>query len=154
MPKEKGGPKAPLSVTGNRSSSVRRLYSIQCSAPVAVLNRRSGRRSRESADGQISLHRLPERRAVALHRPILAAAGNLDCQRLEPATDLSGAMAATMEGLAADAWQAEGTADYGSVFVQRAGERRLLMLTPQDSYDTTPQSFNPFRSQRHERNVP
>jgi hypothetical protein len=24
-------------------------------------------------------------------------------------------------------------------------ERRLLMLTPQDPYGTTPQSFNPFR---------
>src|ERR1700722_3433476 len=67
------------------------------------------------------------------------------CQRLEPATDLCGAMTATIACLAADGWQAEGPADYGSVFVQRAGERRLLMLTPRDPYETAAQSFSPFR---------
>ena len=69
----------------------------------------------------------------------------LDCQRLEPATDLSVAMAATIARLAADGWQAEGSAQYGSVFVHRAGERRLLMLTERDPYSTTVQSFSPFR---------
>ncbi len=48
----------------------------------------------------------------------------IEVQRLEPASDLSGAMAATIERLAADGWQAEGSADYGSVFVQRAGNRQ------------------------------
>jgi hypothetical protein len=31
------------------------------------------------------------------------------------------------------------------VFIRREAERRLLMLTPRDPYDTTSQSFNPFR---------
>ena len=69
----------------------------------------------------------------------------IEVQRLDPAADLFGAMAATIERLAADGWQAEGSADYGSVFVHRAGERRLLMLTQRDPYDTAVQSFSPFR---------
>jgi len=69
----------------------------------------------------------------------------VECQRLEPAADLSGAMEATIERLSDDGWHAEGTAEYGFVFVRRAAERRLLMLTPRDPYSTTLQSFNPFR---------
>jgi hypothetical protein len=69
----------------------------------------------------------------------------LDCQRLEPAADLSGAMAATLDRLAADGWQAEATPEYGFVFIRRDGERRLLALTPGDPYEATPQSFSPFR---------
>jgi hypothetical protein len=68
----------------------------------------------------------------------------IEVQRLNPAADLSGAMTATIKRLAADGWQAEGTADYGSVFVHRAGERRLLTLTQRDPYDTAVQSFSPF----------
>lgn len=71
----------------------------------------------------------------------------LDCQRLEPAADLSGAMAATIERLAADGWQAEATPVYGFVFVRCEAERRLLMLTPRDPYSTVAQSFSPFGSQ-------
>jgi hypothetical protein len=33
----------------------------------------------------------------------------LECQRLEPAADLSGAIAATIERLAGEGWHAEGT---------------------------------------------
>jgi hypothetical protein len=69
----------------------------------------------------------------------------IDCQRLDPAADLSGAMAATIERLEGDGWQAEGTAEYGFVFIRREGERRLLMLTERDPYSTTVQSFSPFR---------
>jgi hypothetical protein len=58
----------------------------------------------------------------------------LDCQRLEPAADLSGAMAAAIERLAGDGWQVEATPEYGFVFVRRETERRLLMLTPRDPY--------------------
>ncbi len=68
----------------------------------------------------------------------------LECQRLEAAADLVGAMTATITRLAADRWQAEGTAQYGFVFIRRETERRLL--TPRDPYDTAPQSFSPFRS--------
>jgi hypothetical protein len=70
----------------------------------------------------------------------------LDCQRLEPAADLSGAMATAIDRLAAEGWEAEATPEYGFVFVRRDGERRLLMLTPRDPYNTAAQSFDPFRS--------
>jgi hypothetical protein len=69
----------------------------------------------------------------------------IEVQRLEPASDLSGAMAATIERLSGEGWQAEGTLEYGFVFIRRAGERRLLMLTERDPYSTTVQSFSPFR---------
>jgi hypothetical protein len=70
----------------------------------------------------------------------------LDCRRLEPAADLSGAMTAAIERLAGDDWLAEATPEYGFVFVRRGSERRLLMLTPRDPYSTAAQSFNPFDS--------
>jgi len=70
----------------------------------------------------------------------------IECQRLEPAADLSGAMAATIDRLAADGWKAEATPKYGFVFIRRDTERRLLMLTPRDPYDIAPQAFSPFRS--------
>ena len=68
----------------------------------------------------------------------------IDCQRLEPATDLSGAMAASIELLEDDGWRAEATPVYGFVFVHKSGERRLLMLTPRDPHSTAAQSFSPF----------
>lgn len=69
----------------------------------------------------------------------------LDCQRLEPAENLSGAMAAAIERLASEGWQAEGTPEYGFVFIRRESERCLVMLTERDPYSTTVQSFSPFR---------
>jgi hypothetical protein len=70
----------------------------------------------------------------------------LDCQRLEPAADLSGAMAAAIERLEGEGWQADATPEYGFVFIRRGADRRLL--TPRDPYDTTAQSFNPYLSAR------
>jgi hypothetical protein len=69
-----------------------------------------------------------------------------DCQRLEPGSDLSGAMEAALGRLAGDGWQAEASPRYGFVFIRREAERRLLMLTPRDPYDTTKQTFWPFKS--------
>ena len=69
----------------------------------------------------------------------------LDCQRLEAAADLSGAMTAAIERLEDEGWQAEGSADYGFVFIRRGADRRLLTLTPRYPYSTAPQSFSPFR---------
>jgi hypothetical protein len=69
----------------------------------------------------------------------------LNCRRLEPATDLSGAMAAAIELLESEGWQAEGSAKYGFVFIRRGADRQLLMLTERDPYDTRAQSFSPFR---------
>jgi hypothetical protein len=68
----------------------------------------------------------------------------IECQRLEPAADLSGAMAAAIERVAGEGWQAEATPEYGFVFIRKSGERRLLMLTPRDPHSTTAQSFSPF----------
>jgi len=73
----------------------------------------------------------------------------IDVQRLEPATDLRGAMTATIARLAADGWQAEGGIEYGFVFVRREGERRLLSITSRDPCSTEMQSFSPFRSRYH-----
>jgi hypothetical protein len=70
----------------------------------------------------------------------------LECERLEPAADLSGAMAATLDRLAADGWEAEANPQYGFVFIRQKTERRLLMITPRDPYDTGRQSFSPFKS--------
>jgi hypothetical protein len=70
----------------------------------------------------------------------------LECQRLEPAADLSGAMATAIERLAGEGWEAEATPEYGFVFVRNGTDRRLLMLTPRDPHSTAPQSFSPFES--------
>jgi hypothetical protein len=70
----------------------------------------------------------------------------IEYQRLEAAADLSGAMAATLDRLAADGWKAEATPEYGFVFIRRETERRLLMLTARDPNDTTRQMFSPFKS--------
>jgi hypothetical protein len=70
----------------------------------------------------------------------------IHCQHLEPAADLSGAMAAAIARLEAEGWEAEATPEYGFVFIRRGDERRLLMITPRDPYDTARQSFSPFQS--------
>jgi len=70
----------------------------------------------------------------------------IDVHRLVPATDLRAAMAAAIRRLEEEGWLPEGSAAYGFVFVQRTGERRLLMLTPEDPFDATAQSFDPFKS--------
>jgi hypothetical protein len=69
----------------------------------------------------------------------------LECRRLEPGSDLREAMRATIAHLGGDGWQAEADPEYGFVFIRRSDERRLLMLTPRDPYDSTSQSFDPFR---------
>ena len=69
----------------------------------------------------------------------------LECQRLDPAADLSVAMAAAIERLEGEGWKAEATPEYGFVFIRRGAERRLLMLTPRDPRDNSRQSFDPFR---------
>jgi hypothetical protein len=69
----------------------------------------------------------------------------LQCQRLEPHADLRVAMSAAIDAQAAQGWQVEGSAEYGFVFMRREGERRLVMLTPRNPADRTPQTFSPFR---------
>jgi hypothetical protein len=68
----------------------------------------------------------------------------IECQRLEPATDLCAAMAATIERLHVEGWEADGSAEHGFVFIRRSDERRLVMITERDPYGDERQSFTPF----------
>jgi hypothetical protein len=70
----------------------------------------------------------------------------IDCRRLEPYTDLSAAMQRTVRELEAQGWEAEGDLPYGFVFIRRRGERRLLMLSARDPFDSSMQSFDPFKA--------
>jgi hypothetical protein len=69
----------------------------------------------------------------------------VECQRLEPSADLRSAMTSTIARLSSDGWEAENAPDYGFVFLNRKGTRRLLILTERDPYDATPQTFSPFK---------
>jgi hypothetical protein len=69
----------------------------------------------------------------------------IDCLRVEAGTDLRAAMAAAIERWHGEGWEAEGSAEYGFVFIRRNEERRLLMLTPRDPYSTAKQAFSPFQ---------
>jgi hypothetical protein len=68
----------------------------------------------------------------------------IESHRLEPASDLYGAITAAIERLADEGWEIEAEPRFGFAFVRRDGERRLLMLTPRDPRDTRPTSFKPF----------
>jgi hypothetical protein len=70
----------------------------------------------------------------------------IDCQRLEASTDLRSAMTAAIDRLTAEGWQSEGSPDFGFMFLNRDGIRRLLILTARDPADTRPQSFSPWMS--------
>ena len=70
----------------------------------------------------------------------------IESHRLEAGADLLGAMTTTIERLAIDGWRAEAEPRFSFVFIRKEGDRRLLMLTPKDPFDTTPQSFSPFQS--------
>jgi hypothetical protein len=67
-----------------------------------------------------------------------------ECSTLEPGADLKAAMTAAISRLANEGWQSEGGEQFGFVFVRRAGERRLLILTERDPHDMRPQTFSPF----------
>jgi hypothetical protein len=69
----------------------------------------------------------------------------IECQRLEPRTNLRHAMTTTIERLHADGWNAESNAAHGFVFLNRNDERRLLMITARHPEEISSQSFSPFR---------
>jgi hypothetical protein len=69
----------------------------------------------------------------------------IESERLEPGADLQAAIEAAIERLSSEGWQIESAPRFGFAFIRRAGDRRLLVLTPRDPYDTRAQSFNPFR---------
>jgi hypothetical protein len=68
----------------------------------------------------------------------------IESVKLEPRTDLSAAMATAIARQADAGWQTEGSHEFGFVFLRRAGERRLMILTERDPFDRRPQSFSPF----------
>jgi hypothetical protein len=55
-------------------------------------------------------------------------------------------MIAAIDRLSNEGWQPEGTPDFGFVFLNRGDIRRLLIHTERDPYDTSPQTFSPFKS--------
>lgn len=93
----------------------------------------------------------------------------VECTRLEPTADLRNAMATMIDSLTQEGWQPEcaptktagavltrrgrarraraidGPSNYGFVFLNRNGIRRLLILTERDPHDETPQTFSPFK---------
>jgi hypothetical protein len=69
----------------------------------------------------------------------------IECRRLEPSVDLRDAMRDAIDRSACEGWAVEGTPRFGFVFLNRHGIRRLLILTERDPYDTSPQTFSPFK---------
>jgi hypothetical protein len=69
----------------------------------------------------------------------------IECQRLDPSTDLSAAMTTAMQRLTGEGWHPESAPRFGFVFLNRNGVRRLLILTERDPYETTLQSFSPSK---------
>jgi hypothetical protein len=66
------------------------------------------------------------------------------CQRLEPSADLRSNMTAAILRCTEEGWQPESMPEFGFVFLNRNGDRRLLILTGRDPYDQRPQTFSPF----------
>jgi hypothetical protein len=69
----------------------------------------------------------------------------IESRRLEPHSDLRKAITDTIGRLRNEGWQFEGTPEFGFVFLNRDGIRRLLTLTERDPSDTRAQSFSPFK---------
>jgi hypothetical protein len=69
----------------------------------------------------------------------------VETQRLEPDADLPAAMRVSIERLEGEGWTIEAPPRFGFSFIRRDGERRLLILTPRDPSDKSPQSFSPFK---------
>jgi hypothetical protein len=52
----------------------------------------------------------------------------------------------TLRRLEAQGWEAEGDTPYGFAFIRRQGDRRLVMLTARDPFDSSLQCFDPFKN--------
>jgi hypothetical protein len=72
----------------------------------------------------------------------------IECRRLARGGSLRAALAETVERLEQGGWRAESPAQLGFTFVSRAGERRLVMITSRDPFNSTMQSFSPFGASR------
>ena len=67
---------------------------------------------------------------------------------IAPAMNLAAAMDSAVERQVSQGWEAEAGHEFGFVFLRRNGERRLMILTERDPFDTRPQSFSPFKAAR------
>jgi len=65
--------------------------------------------------------------------------------QLEAGSNLSVAMTAAIERLKSEGWRTEGTPEFGFVFIRKANDRWLLMLTARDPYSCELQSFSPYK---------
>lgn len=72
----------------------------------------------------------------------------IESTKLAPAADLAAAMDGALERQSHAGWRPESSHEFGFVFLRRGGERRLLIVTERDPYDTRPQSFSPFGAAR------
>jgi hypothetical protein len=70
----------------------------------------------------------------------------IECVTLDAGTDLPASLGEAIARLQRTGWQAEGTPDYGFVFLRRAEERCLLMITARAPGETGRQTFSPFRT--------
>ena len=70
----------------------------------------------------------------------------IDCRTLAPGGNYLQAMLEGIEAAMREGWEAEGTPEFGFVFLRRGRIRRLLTLTPRDPRGSARQSFNPFRT--------
>jgi hypothetical protein len=73
----------------------------------------------------------------------------IDCRRLGRGADLRAALGGAIKRLERGGWQPEGSAEFGFVFMTRAGERRLVTVTERDPFSATLQSFSPFGGGQH-----
>src|ERR1700760_14813 len=69
----------------------------------------------------------------------------LEFEVVPPMSDLQAALRSAIARLCADVWFAEGDGAYGSVFLRRAHDRRLLILTKRHPHDDSRQAFSPYR---------
>jgi hypothetical protein len=69
----------------------------------------------------------------------------LYCSPVGTGVSLRGALQNAIVRLESEGWEANGTAEFGFLFLTRCKERRLLMLTARNPLERSPQSFNPLK---------
>jgi hypothetical protein len=69
----------------------------------------------------------------------------LHCTRVDTGASLRVELQNAIDRLESEGWQADGTPEFGFLFLTRCRERRLLMLTVRNPLERSPQSFNPLK---------
>ena len=106
------------------SQSIKNLHPYSA-RPLPVLNGRLARISTTIGRMQRTRHNVFAKATTPRYVVVWSIHWQvIECQRLEPATDLCAAMAATIERLHVEGWEADGSAEHGFVFIRRSDERR------------------------------